>query len=517
MSAATQSRRRRAAKDQRTKRRRDLYEAWARGDKAATAVSIRKLDRLLQHQAGQGQLQRHCADAQRASLRQRFNRDELADPAEDRVAALRQITEIPVVLREAYPTRRAAKLRAQPPLQNKPPERNRDLITPPPPPLDAPGLPKTKKFLHELIGKEILSRKDAMVFLRLNTSSVFAMQSALDSRPSLRDQVDVTRISTDLFEEYPEVTQRFQAAKAQTSDEPLAMGAMLPDFPEGTEAEPIPDEILAYNPSLFDTDRVEFLCPTSPWPVRDQGSRGSCVAFAMTAAMEQPMCPQGIQDLSEQFLYWAIKSNPSEPFPGQEGTWIEFAQQMVQQHGICLETLWPYNPKVIPGNVDQGDPHIPLPSTHASQDALTRIPAGPRYHRFMRRDSGRAQVIRDWLLERERPVAVSLPVYRDPGAPGPRSNWTEPEARTHGHVQGPVEGDIASGGHAVCIVGYRPDPEKFNGGVFVFRNSWGTAWGHMLPDVRSPDERSPAPDRAPGYGVISAYYIDRYCSEAWQA
>lgn len=28
-----------------------------------------------------------------------------------------------------------------------------------------------------------------------------------------------------------------------------------------------------------------------------------------------------------------------------------------------------------------------------------------------------------------------------------------------------------AGGHAICIVGYRPD------GRFIVRNSWGTAWG----------------------------------------
>ncbi len=47
------------------------------------------------------------------------------------------------------------------------------------------------------------------------------------------------------------------------------------------------------------------------WPVKDQGQRGTCVAFGTAACFEHHMAQpqQGApSDRSEQFLYWAIKT-----------------------------------------------------------------------------------------------------------------------------------------------------------------------------------------------------------------
>ena len=45
-------------------------------------------------------------------------------------------------------------------------------------------------------------------------------------------------------------------------------------------------------------------------PIRDQGTRGTCVSFAALAAYEHALSTVGAaHDLAEQFLYWNCKSN----------------------------------------------------------------------------------------------------------------------------------------------------------------------------------------------------------------
>lgn len=87
------------------------------------------------------------------------------------------------------------------------------------------------------------------------------------------------------------------------------------------------------------------------WPVRDQGSRGTCVAFAVTALREHLAYTDTgtMPDLSELFLFWATKKHTADPRPGSDGTWIEFATQALSTQGICDETDWPHNGTPIPG------------------------------------------------------------------------------------------------------------------------------------------------------------------------
>jgi hypothetical protein len=75
-------------------------------------------------------------------------------------------------------------------------------------------------------------------------------------------------------------------------------------------------------------------------PVRDQGERGTCVAFASVALREFLLAQP--EDLSEQFLYWACKELDGLP---DAGTYIHTAMTAFSQYGVCEESVWPYNPK----------------------------------------------------------------------------------------------------------------------------------------------------------------------------
>lgn len=88
------------------------------------------------------------------------------------------------------------------------------------------------------------------------------------------------------------------------------------------------------------------------WPVRDQNPRGTCVAFAATACRE--ITQQPLVDLSEQFLYWAIKDH-HDGQPNVDGTWLNFAKDALFQDGISTEVLCPYQ-TAIPPSVHVGGP-----------------------------------------------------------------------------------------------------------------------------------------------------------------
>jgi hypothetical protein len=93
-------------------------------------------------------------------------------------------------------------------------------------------------------------------------------------------------------------------------------------------------------------------------------------------------------------------------------------------------------------------------------------------------------------------------------AAGP-SNWTTAVGLSYGRVLNPPARSVVSGGHCVCVTGFVPDPTEEVGGHFIIRNSWGTIWGASLPAAGYN-----APE--PGYGEVSASYVDMYCWELLQ-
>ncbi len=67
-------------------------------------------------------------------------------------------------------------------------------------------------------------------------------------------------------------------------------------------------------------------------PVRDQGIRGTCVAFAVTAAHElaRQSSIGNYEDLSDEALYWNCKQIDGDL---QEGTSFDSAAEALEQAG----------------------------------------------------------------------------------------------------------------------------------------------------------------------------------------
>jgi C1A family cysteine protease len=220
-------------------------------------------------------------------------------------------------------------------------------------------------------------------------------------------------------------------------------------------------------------------------PIRDQGTRGTCVAHASTAAAEHYWGSAGqVVDLSRQFLYWDCKQHDGHP--QEEGTWIGVAMPQLQADGCCLEATWPYVPDPIAGNESQDPP----PAAAVPQAVPYRIPA------FHQLSPTSLQDIKGELAA-GRCVAFSIPVF---------NSWYQNDEVTRtGEIVNPIPNENDSGGHAMCFVGYEdmPDEAALGGGRFYLRNSWNGYWATQSVLGTT------------GYGTIPYSYIARFGMEAY--
>jgi Papain family cysteine protease len=214
-------------------------------------------------------------------------------------------------------------------------------------------------------------------------------------------------------------------------------------------------------------------------PIRNQGPRGTCVAFALTALNEYIKRRTGLlRDLSEQHLYYETKLIDGSP--GGCGTWQAKAVLPLASRGECRELVWPYK-NALPCNN-----HGPLP-------AAAR-PDGLNYRLITLAVPTRNVLAYKTHMSKQRPVTLSIPVY---------NSWYQSAAtRQTGRITMRIGNEPSVGGHAVCLVGYVDTPTSPGGGYFIVRNSWGTAsFGSANPF-------------GAGYGTIPFQYIT---NDAWEA
>jgi hypothetical protein len=124
-----------------------------------------------------------------------------------------------------------------------------------------------------------------------------------------------------------------------------------------------------------------------------------------------------------------------------------------------------------------------------------------------------AQFVRE-TLDKYGEVALALRVLGIEDQDGNvGNNWLNVITQTSGLVLDPAlhspqfDFTTLKFGHAVCVLGYEPDQNAPGGGWFIFRNSCGEKWGEQ-PAV--PGGKS----LPPGYGTVSAEYVDKYALEA---
>lgn len=250
------------------------------------------------------------------------------------------------------------------------------------------------------------------------------------------------------------------------------------------------------------------------WPIRDQAQRPTCVAFAAAACGELRGIVAGGQptNLSEHFLYWKIRTQIPPPSPLPPGwddgaTKLRHADAILTTDGICDETLCGY--ELTTAGSLEGTAPTSAAMTTAAQHRL--VPAlswdivatpNPQFRI--------AERLYEELAAR-RPVAIAVPQFMDPDGPPEMTNWWLPSVELTGVVQDPPAGWVQARGrgHAVCVVGFQRDDDEPTGGWFIIRNSVGTDWATGAPDHLGDRPLVPAP----GYGALSATYVDGHCWE----
>ena len=214
-------------------------------------------------------------------------------------------------------------------------------------------------------------------------------------------------------------------------------------------------------------------------PVRNQGSRGTCVAHAVIAVREQLEIAAGSppeMNLSEQYVYWWCKAH--DGIPKVSGTYVSVGMRCLNETGAPWEEVWPYVSRET-GDQGQGPP----PPAAANGDPAFRT---LRSQQFNRADITGIKT----CLSEGRVVAFSIPVFDSWYASSATSRW--------GKITLPLPGEPADGGHAMALVGYQDDPDVPGGGYFLVRNSWQPwSWDGVWQE---------------GYGYISYAYISRHAT-----
>ncbi len=237
--------------------------------------------------------------------------------------------------------------------------------------------------------------------------------------------------------------------------------------------ESIPDdasvEVQVNPPALPGTPEQVDLRHLLP-AIKDQGARGTCLAFAVTAAHEvaRLVNTSTIEDLSEEALYWCCKQVDDNTL---SGTTFYSAATALRKWGQPPEEIWPYD-----DNRDETSP------TYVSPPGAL----DPQFCHIASLDKTEVDVesIKSHLASGD---AVALGILL-------AETFFTP---VDGHIAMPQPGADLLGGHAILIVGYIDSHAGVDSAYFIVRNSWGADWGDN------------------GYGYLPLEYIERYGREAW--
>ena len=265
------------------------------------------------------------------------------------------------------------------------------------------------------------------------------------------------------------------ADEALLAEIPFSLGVPDQTLPPSGIAFSLPPAVAVLPPCIDLTAEMP--------PVRSQGKRQTCVAFAALNCCTHALRASASCDFSPQFLYWTCKQ--MDNLPSTAGTFLQSAAKALRFQGCCPEAAWRYRPDVEPNNEAQD----PVPDA-AFEDL-----------RFFDLQAIAPHSVTDLktTLAGGRCVAVSLEIY---------GNYhRSPYFARIGKFPVPIPGVKRVGGHAVCLVGYEDTPdsaESPGGGHFIVRNTWGDRWGV-----------SSGYGLGGGYGTVAFAYIERYCREAY--
>lgn len=190
-------------------------------------------------------------------------------------------------------------------------------------------------------------------------------------------------------------------------------------------------------------------------PIKDQGSYGSCTAFAGTGIVRYyDKLNNAFKDMSEFFLYYWNRyiDNGNKPNLSDDGATIAATMKALVKYGVCPEEDFPY----IAANLKA------TPSTNADKDALSYTVS--KYFTISE-NSSKIQNIKTSIYS-GMPILFGSNVANSIFDVG--SDGLEPYDTNY------------VGGHARVILGWddmKVIPGTTTLGAFLVRNSWGANWG----------------------------------------
>jgi len=175
---------------------------------------------------------------------------------------------------------------------------------------------------------------------------------------------------------------------------------------------------------------------------RDQGSRPTCLAFAMSDAHSAERPPH--RSLSVDFVYYhALRRMPLNH--GDNGVGVKQVTDALRIDGQPVETDWPYS-HTLPVDLSTWKPPGKLAVMHATATSN--------------------QLSVDWLcarLDQDQPCVIVF-------LPSERFYYADAAGQLPSHSPDP---DLPAS-HAVIAVGYGVTSTRRH---VLIRNSWGTSWG----------------------------------------
>jgi C1A family cysteine protease len=208
--------------------------------------------------------------------------------------------------------------------------------------------------------------------------------------------------------------------------------------------------------------------------VKDQGTLGTCVGFAVAAMKEwQEQKEYSIElaegkhnhkddkyyDLAESWIYWNAKK--IDGYPNDEGTSIRYAMKVLNKIGVPCEKAWPYSDEV------KGEPTV-------WSKLISRWSVIGSYYRI-------TNLLDLKVALTKSPVVLGIACFEEIF-----------NVDSSGIVKIPKNPNVCYGGHAICACGF-DDTKK----LVKFKNSWSPYWGER------------------GYGYLPYDYINSYMWDAW--
>ena len=211
-------------------------------------------------------------------------------------------------------------------------------------------------------------------------------------------------------------------------------------------------------------------------PIKDQGKRPTCSAFAGTRAIEIALYQKGIRvDLSEQFIYWASKPYCQQSPCSKRGSWISFAYDASKKSSnldIPRESSCPYKAYSVPGNETQ------TPMTSSCRQGVVKIESYKQLNSTQ-----------DLITALNKNQSVIAGFKLSPNFYKSKGIITYKDSLINGRM------DEHASGHAVLIIGHMKVPKKYKtegNSCFIIANSWSEGWA------------------TGGYGCVTQKWLTKY-------